>query len=238
MIIRQERCEKISFLGISGKGDTHQKNGKPNQDAIGFNMFEDSFVIAVSDGLGSCNNAHIGAQTAVALCNKIFMEIEDGQLRFRPEDIVKRLSNLWDETFPKIVSKDYSTTLKSAFLKNNEIITVSIGDGLLFTCVNNSVNDLKNTEDAYVNETACLSHGIRPDAFKTACIEKAETVFLCICTDGVSSVISEGRELEFFNELKKAESIHNLDSEIENMLIEMSKYNSDDKTIALVRYER
>jgi hypothetical protein len=54
----------------------------------------------------------------------------------------------------------------------------------------------------------------------------------------VSSTISEGREREFFDEIAGSDNVQKLQTEIESMLVEMSEYNSDDKTIGLVKYER
>jgi len=237
MIIMQEQTENFTFFGISGKGEAHLKAGKPNQDAIGFNALDDSFVIALSDGLGSCSNAQIGAQTAVLLCNNIFIEIANGQLSFESNSIIKRLSDLWNESFPKIVAKEYSATLKAVFLIGSKLIAISVGDGLLFIRSNNTVHTFENTDGNFINETACLSYGMQIDTFKTIEIENTEKPFIFICTDGISSVISEGREQELFEEIERIKTIKELRREIEYMLDKMSEFNSDDKTAGVVRYE-
>jgi len=237
MIVKQELSENLAFLGISVKGEAHLKADKPNQDAIGFNSIDGSFVIAVSDGLGSCNNSQIGAQKAVSLCNEIFIEIMDEQINFKPENIVKRFLVLWNEAFPGVVAKEYSATLKAVFLINNELIAISVGDGLLLIRVDNTVHALGNEGGGFINETDCLSYGMNPDIFKTAGIEKVKGAFVFICTDGVSNTISEGCEHKLIEEIASMENIHELRTEIERMFVEMSRYNSDDKTIGLVKYE-
>jgi len=237
MIIKQEQTENFTFFGVSTKGESHLKADKPNQDAIGFNSLDNSFVIAISDGLGSCSRAHIGAQTAVLLCNNIFIEIANGQLSFESNSIIKRLSGLWKGSFPEIVAKEYSATLKVVFLKDNKLIAISVGDGLLFIRSNNTVHTFENTESNFVNETACLSYGMQVDIFKTIEIENIENLFVFICTDGISSVISEGRERELFEEIGKIKTIKELRGEMEYMLDKMSEFNSDDKTAGVVRYE-
>jgi serine/threonine protein phosphatase PrpC len=236
MIVKQELSENLAFLGISAKGEAHLKIDKPNQDAIGFNSIDGAFVIAVSDGLGSCNNSQIGAQKAVSLCNDIFIEIIDKQISFKPENIVKRFLLLWNETFPGVVAKDYSATLKAVFLLNNELIAISAGDGLLLIRIDNTYHTLDKKEDEFINETVCLSYGMNPDIFKTIKIEKVNCVFVLICTDGVSNTISEGCEQKLTEEILSIKDINELRAEIEKMLIEMSRYNSDDKTIGLVKY--
>jgi serine/threonine protein phosphatase PrpC len=243
MIIKQELSspsepgKKLSFFGISAKGEAHLKLGKPNQDAIGYNSLDDSFVLAVSDGLGSCERSQIGAQKAVSLCNDIFIEIADAQLPFKAESIMERLINLWNESFPALVAKEYSATLKAVFFRNNELIALSVGDGLLFVRANNIVHAIETVESGFVNETACLSNGMRLNVFKTIRIEKVQNAFVFMCTDGVSNSISEGREQEMFEKIATLEDIHELRADMESMLSEMSEYNSDDKTLGLVKYE-
>lgn len=237
MIVKQELNENLTFLGISTKGEAHLKIDKPNQDAIGFNSIDGAFLIAVSDGLGSCNHSQIGAQKAVSLCNDIFIEIIDGQISFKPENIVKRLLVLWNEAFPGVVAKEYSATLKAVFMINNELIAISAGDGLLLIRIDNTVHTLGNEEGEFINETACLSYGMNPEIFKTTRIEKVKRVFVFICTDGVSNAISEGCEHKLVEEINSMENIQELRTEIEKMFVEMSMYNSDDKTIGLVKYE-
>jgi len=238
MIVKHELGEKLTFLGISMKGEAHLKTDKPNQDAVRFNSLGESFVIAVSDGLGSCNSSQIGAQKAVSLCNDIFLEIMDEQICFKPENIVKRLSALWNESFPVVVAKEYSATLKAVFMKNNELIAISAGDGLLLINTDNTVYTLGNEEGDFINETVCLSYGMSHDIFKTIKIEKVKRAFIFICTDGVSSTINKGCEHKLFEEIISMDNIHELHIEVEKMFVEMSKYNSDDKTIGLVKYEQ
>ena len=236
MIVKQELNENLTFLGISEKGEAHLKIDKPNQDAIMFNSIDGAFVIAVSDGLGSCNHSQIGAQKAVSLCNDIFIEIIDEQISFKPEIIVKRLLLLWNESFPEVVAKEYSATLKAVFHINNELVAISAGDGLLLIRIDNTLYTLGNVEGEFINETACLSFGMNSDIFKTTKLEKVKCVFVFICTDGVSNTISEGCEQKLVEEITSIVNIHELCTEIEKMLVEMSRYNSDDKTIGLVKH--
>jgi serine/threonine protein phosphatase PrpC len=237
MIVKQELNENLTFLGISAKGEAHLKIDKSNQDAIMFNSIDGAFVIAVSDGLGSCNHSQIGAQKAVSLCNDIFIEVIDGQISFKPEGIVKRLLMLWDESFPDIVAREYSATLKAVFLINNELIAISAGDGLLLIRIDNTVYTLGNVEGEFINETACLSFGMNHGIFKTAKLEKVKCVLVFICTDGVSNTLNKGCEQKLVEEVASIVKIQDLCTEIEKMFVEMSRYNSDDKTIGLVKYE-
>jgi len=237
MTVRQEEGGKFNFLGITVKGEAHLKTDKPNQDAVGFNSLGESFVIAVSDGLGSCTHSQIGAQKAVSLCNDIFLEIIDEQTCFKPETITKRLTALWNQSFPEAVAWEYSATLKAVFLKNNELIAISAGDGLLLISIDNTVHILGNEEGDFINETACLSYGADAGIFKITRMEKVKRAFVFICTDGVSNTICEGRECKLFEEMVSMENIRELRTEIEKMLVEMSAYNSDDKTIGFLKYE-
>jgi serine/threonine protein phosphatase PrpC len=236
MTVRQERSGKILFLGVSEIGEVHVKNGKPNQDAIGFYSLDDSFFLALSDGLGSRKNSHIGAQTAVSICNDVFLEIISKQLTFESYIIKRRILELWETAFSEVDASDYSATLKVIFLVNNKLIAISIGDGLLFIRAKDDIHTIKNENCNFLNETVCLSANTVTDNFTVFERDITDHVFLLICTDGISNGISQGREQELFEEISASDNFQILHNDIKNMLIEMSNYNSDDKTIGLVRY--
>jgi serine/threonine protein phosphatase PrpC len=235
MIIKQEWVSDISFLGMSDIGESHVKNGKPNQDAVGFLAFNDSFVVAVSDGVGSCENSHIGSQTAILACKYVLTEISDKKLPFNGENIAKRLAELWTQLFPETVSRSYSATLKAVFGNGKDIIAVSIGDGLLFILSGNETLHAPNTEGDFVNETHCLSHGMKAAEFWTGQIAKLDDTVIFLSTDGVSNGIKQGCELEFINQIAKINDIAELEQGFKDFMHKIAECSSDDKTIGFVR---
>ncbi|MFP3041063.1 protein phosphatase 2C domain-containing protein [Treponema primitia] len=235
MTVKQEQADRLSFLGISHIGESHIKKGSQNQDAIAFNLFGDSFFIAVSDGLGSCKRSHIGAQTAVSLCNEIFLKVMDNHLDFLPNVIVDEILALWLKSFSEAELKEYSATLKAVFLKDGTIIAVSIGDGFLFIQTNGKIHTLEGKGGDFVNETECLSYALKESDVKTLKLSKGNELSILLCTDGISSSITDGMEQAFFEEISAIDDIKDLQDQLIAMLSEISKVNTDDKTIGIVK---
>jgi serine/threonine protein phosphatase PrpC len=235
MIVKQVQTDRFSYLGISQVGESHVERIKQNQDAFEFFVLNDSFVIAVSDGLGSCEQSHIGSQTAVLICSFILLEISDDRLDFNPESLTQRFTVLWTGAFPPNMSCTYSSTLKAVFVKGNELIAISIGDGLLVVLSGEEMILAPTAEGNFINETDCLSYAMRPDVFWTRSIPKKDNTVIFLSTDGVSNGILQGRESEMVREIAVMKDVSRLRHEIENMLNEMSKYNSDDKTVGVVK---
>ena len=234
MIYKQAQSNRFTFLGVSKTGDAHINSGRQNQDAIEFFALEDSFVVAVSDGLGSCERSQIGSRTAVLICSQILLEIEDERLEFECESVVQRFTELWTAAFSQSISKKYSATIKAVFAKGNKLIAISIGDGLLCILSGEETIFAPITEGDFINETVCLSHRMKPDVLWTGSITRENGTVIFLSTDGVASGISEGRELELVLEIGATKDISELKHGIENMLTEMEKYNSDDKTVGVV----
>mgnify|MGYP000970312122 CR=1 FL=1 len=238
MMTRQEQTNGLSFLGLSQEGESHRKSGKPNQDAVEFFTLEGAFLVAVSDGLGSCALSHIGSQSAMIICKQVLLEILDERLPFAPESISRRLAELWTDQFSKVVSKEYSTTLKAVFGYRNELVTISIGDGLLVVLSGDEVLTALDIGNGFVNETVCLSHGMKPKTFWSGKIAKRNGLLVFLSTDGISSGITEGREVEFVKQIAGMKRVGKLKNSLERMLTEISKYNADDKTVGIVRFEQ
>ncbi len=58
------------------------------------------------------------------------------------------------------------------------------------------------------------------------------------CTDGIANNIQEGREIDLVREIETQCKPQDLKSEIESLVVDISEYSSDDRTIGVVRYER
>lgn len=62
-----------TFVAVSDTGIHHQVNHIPNQDAVDYVVLEDDFVLAVSDGVGSCKKADVGSKAAVSAAKTVFL---------------------------------------------------------------------------------------------------------------------------------------------------------------------
>jgi serine/threonine protein phosphatase PrpC len=236
MIIKREQSGNLSFFGISEIGEAHLKNSKPNQDAAGFLALSGSFVAAVSDGVGSCERSHIGSQAAILVCKRALTEIADGKLPFDCESIADRIAELWTQNFSEAVSRSYSATLKAVFGHEDSIIALSAGDGLLFILSDDWLLSAPSDDGCFANVvTDCLSYGMKASVFWTEKITKQDGTVIFLCTDGVSNAMVQGRELDFIREIAAQEDITELEREIKEMLIKMAEFNSDDKTLGVVK---
>lgn len=238
MIVKQEQAKGLSFLGLSQQGESHKKSGKPNQDAVEFFALDDFFMLAVSDGLGSCAQSHIGAHTATTICKQVILEILDERLPFASQSITRRLTELWNQQFPPIISRDYSSTLKAVLGNQSEIFAVSIGDGILIVLSGDEVICSASSESGFANETSCLSNDMKQTVFWTGRIARRDSCTIFLSTDGVSSGITEGREIEFVREVAAIRKNEKLKNSLQKMLFEISKYNADDKTLGIVKCEQ
>ena len=59
-----------------------------------------------------------------------------------------------------------------------------------------------------------------------------------LCTDGVANGITEGMELELVRELETKIEGALLKEELEKLVVSISDYNMDDRTVGVVKYER
>jgi serine/threonine protein phosphatase PrpC len=236
MIIKRELSGGLSFFGISEIGEAHLKNGKPNQDAVGFLALDGSFTAAVSDGIGSCERSHVGSQAAILVCKRALTEIVDEKLPFDCESIAGRIAELWTQFFSEAVSKNYSATLKAVFGHGDDIIALSVGDGLLLIFSGGGMLLSPSDDGCFANVvTDCLSYGMNASVFWTEKITKRNDTVIFLCTDGVSNVLTQGREQEFIREIAAQEDIAEFERDVKGMLIKMAEFNSDDKTIGVVK---
>ena len=54
MISKEEQRGDLYAVIVTDIGVSHRLSNKPNQDAVLYSFLEDDFVLAVSDGVGSC----------------------------------------------------------------------------------------------------------------------------------------------------------------------------------------
>ena len=127
MISNEENKDGLYVLSISDTGVSHRIAGKPNQDSIAFVVEGQDFVIAVSDGVGSCKHAEMGSRFAVDAVIKLFTEnVYKG--RNAVEDLPELIIDEWLSAIEENNPDDYCATLKAAIKRGNQIMMISIGD--------------------------------------------------------------------------------------------------------------
>ena len=130
MISNEENKDGLYVLSISDTGVSHRIVGKPNQDSVAFVVEGQDFVIAISDGVGSCKHAEMGSRFAVDAVVKLFTEdVYKG--RNAVEDLPNLIIDEWLNNIGENNPDDYCATLKAAIKRGNQVMMISVGDGLL-----------------------------------------------------------------------------------------------------------
>jgi serine/threonine protein phosphatase PrpC len=95
-----KRTSQWQAVGQSVRGASHERSGRPNQDAIGWlpgSGAGPSLVLAVADGHGSArySRSDVGATLAVATATKLIHEFLAGQADADNLSLIKRAAEEW-----------------------------------------------------------------------------------------------------------------------------------------------
>ncbi len=240
MISEEERLGDYTFVVISDDGLNHRLNSVPNQDAVMYVVDDDDYAIAVSDGVGSCSMSDIGSKKAVETIKSIFWGLRNKELEFDQDTIVGSIIETWKTYVDDENIDNYCATLKAGIKIGNRLLLVSIGDGLLAVSSNGLHEMAPYDQDPFLNLTSCLNSNVKKSDFWLS-VFKLDTYVpyvLFLCTDGVANGISEGKELELVREIEINIDNSILKEELEKMIIDISDYSSDDRSLGVVKYER
>ena len=237
MISNERKIGDNIFITISEEGISHRRGNIPNQDAVMYNTFGKDYVIAVSDGVGSCVKADIGSKAAVESVRKVFNLLESGELEIENKSIITNIIKFWNDLITDDVN-DCCATLKAAIKINNKMILFSIGDGLLIVISNGITKAAPIEESCFINQTSCLNKNVDYSDFwiSTFLIDEKTPHVVFMCTDGVSNGITEGQELNLVRELETNIDYSLLKKELEELIITISQFNADDKSLGVVKY--
>lgn len=239
MITEVKSGGRFSAISLTKIGDHHEKMGSPNQDAIIVDLVGDDFLIAVSDGVGSCKKSEIGSNAAVLICAELFKEIKEGGFVQNSRAIIQEIIKRWKGQF-KDNCDEYCATLKVAMKLGRKALLISLGDGFVAVTSEGMKTISPKENSTFTNETKCLDGKVSVEDFWTGSfnfdINTSYTVMAC--TDGVANGIKQGDELVFVEEIECNISSENLQNEIIEFIKDISKYSFDDKTLGVVKYER
>ncbi len=239
MTSTEERCGDLTLVTTSDIGIRHLQNNVVNQDAALCFAYDGDFVLAVSDGVGSCRKADEGAKLAVFAAKKCFEEIRAGELSFEAQEVVRFLLEQWRCSLDPEHINDYCATFKTAIKIGGKIILISIGDGFIAITSRglSLISPLEEME--FINQTTCLRDNVSAEEFWTEefLLDTYVPYVVFACTDGVSNGIQEGRELELLQEIEEIIPASELKTEIESFIADLSEYSADDRTIGVVKYE-
>lgn len=240
MISKKEHHEDCTFVVVSDIGVSHRIHEIANQDAADYVSKDGDFALAVSDGVGSCKKAEVGSAAAVEAVNRVFLSQQGKTLPSALTEITGRIIDEWKLLLAGANPDDCCATLKAAMKFGDKLLLLSVGDGLLAvsSCGMKCCAPTDNT--LFTNQTQCLNSSIKEDDFWTSVFKLDIYVPYVVfaCSDGVSNGIQEGREMDLIKEIETQVTASELQSELEALLVDISEYSTDDRTVGVVKYER
>lgn len=239
MISQEEHTQGYTFVTVSELGSIHLQNNLPNQDAVSYKIIDCDFTLVVSDGVGTCPNADIGAKRAVEAVQIVFSRIKQGISHPERLDILKQIIQNWKGQNKNERIDDYCATLKAVMKLGNKFLFFSIGDGLLTFSSDGFKIIAPSDNTLFLNQTHCLNEHVAPADFWTDEILLNTDVpyTILLCTDGVTNGILEGQEIELVHEIEKSIASSALRGEVELFIKSLAEVSSDDRTIGVVKYE-
>ena len=240
MISKKENHADCTFVVVSDTGVSHRVKGVPNQDAADYVSINGDFALAVSDGVGSCKKAELGSAAAVEAIKRVFFFLQGQPFPSVLTKITRRIVDEWVSLLAGANPDDCCATLKAAMKLGDKLLLISVGDGLLAVSSSGMKCCAPSENTLFTNQTQCLNSSIKEDDFWTSVFKLDIYVPYVVfaCSDGVSNGIQEGREMDLIKEIETQITASELQSELETLLVDISDYSSDDRTVGVVKYER
>ena len=240
MISKKENHADCTFVVVSDTGVSHRVKGVPNQDAADYISINGDFALAVSDGVGSCKKAELGSAAAVEAIKRVFLSLQGQPFPSVLTKITRLIVDEWMSLLVGANPDDCCATLKAAMKLGDKLLLISVGDGLLAVSSSGMKCCAPSENTLFTNQTQCLNSSIKEDDFWTSVFKLDIYVPYVVfaCSDGVSNGIQEGREMDLIKEIETQITASELQSELETLLVDISDYSSDDRTVGVVKYER
>lgn len=240
MISRQEQHGSYTSVIITDTGVSHRTRHISNQDAVTFVAFEDDYVLAVSDGVGSCAKAEVGSNAAILAAETVFAEVRRSAAATNKDFIANRIISEWNQHLQGNDPDDCCATLQLAMKIADRMLMVSIGDGLLVVTSQGDVCRAPAGDQLFINETSCLCKNITTDDiwYTEYPLEGRRSYAVFACSDGVANGLMEGCETDMVRAIESDTTQEEMRRELEDMIVEISRYSADDRTLGAVKYEQ
>ena len=153
-----------SGWGASARGPEHVRTGIPNQDAWMIRRFRDGIAVAVSDGLGSCGHADVGARAACVAVG----EAAGIHFQHAPADLTRMpvlVQHLWRLLLAGHDPADCSATCLFVAARDGAgTVLAQLGDGLIAACQDDGTVDLlmPDKSESFANIVPPQSNRDRP----------------------------------------------------------------------------
>lgn len=235
---------KVNIYCKSNIGARNIEIGAENQDTFEARVDDNYIVVAVADGLGSCDLSKTGANQAVKLlCDWVgqelveFKEIDNDIGRILCNRIIDRWKKTIGEDFPR-----YDTTLLFFIYIKETMLIGGIGDGILLLDLDGGFRNLSLQDKIFSNQTPSIGSTKAKEEFRVDLIRDVkinDSIIAVIATDGIADDIDEHNQEKLVAYIKDfiikrgfEEATKEIDQWVDNW---KSLHNSDDKTIAIIQ---
>lgn len=198
-MIEEMNCYKVKTY--TKTGEYHTNNRTENQDAVIHAENEEFKIIALADGVSSCENGKAGAEIACRTVRDIFLSCGEIFFAYPHEqtaylilaEIVRNLSAAAKQNNASVAS--YSSTLCLVCLekRTGRVFTFQLGDSNIFFLSSSGFRAI----NAKKFNNLCFT--TYPDADEQTCIGVFETKNIdgiMICSDGAWQLLYDKNALE------------------------------------------
>jgi len=220
----------MQYGGFSLQGTYHDTN----QDSFLSCCFDNGYILAVSDGLGSKENSKKGSQ---CLCESA-LELVLSNINFDNTKIyLEELHSIWCKKLSdEKISECYCTAL-ICVVTSNKILVARLGDGfvaLITDSDNIALFDRK--EEYFANETDCMLENFYSEQWECKIIENCGFKGAIACTDGVGiNPNTEDGYIAFTRDFIEGYIGGTADATNEDISAWLSEWpGNDDKTIGYI----
>ncbi len=181
-------------IGYSCQGQAHLRTGLPNQDCWLQAGAEDYMLVAVSDGMGSCPQARLGAQAtcqAFQAAAKEFLACGQGELIVDdPRGYLQRVAALRTEIIRTkgVELHDADSTGLLAFFYEDRVLLAQLGDGVVLAidALGGLLRILHDGKDqSFLNQVRGFGSSGVARGWKAAVLPQVLVEAVLLCTDGV-----------------------------------------------------
>lgn len=221
--------------GHSVCGSYHDKD----QDCFIAERTEKGWLIAVSDGVGSCEFSEIGSRAACRSIRELITEY--GGIPQDTEGFFAELHERWLSNITSLPEKhdvsDCYATLLFCYLEGNRAFAARLGDGYIALRAGDSCLVLfDDKSDHLLNETDSLYEEHTPSAWEVVDVELDQLTIAIVCTDGLTVYPYEQATINQLLDDLVAEYSSASQQDIINDIIRWLPewMSNDDKTIAFM----
>lgn len=225
--------------GASAVGRAHLRIGLECQDAHGWRLLPDGFVIAIADGAGSRPRSGEGARTAVSAALEAAGQTSDmTQLITVSREAIERLA---DEAGEEIGA--FATTLAVVYCCDNRFSAAQVGDGIVVIKRDSVSEPFSNIspdqKGEFANETTFITSNTWKNSVRMYDESPVKLEGVVMSTDGLRYKIladissSELYEAFFEDIIAYCSSTSADDGAIGRFLGNLDDQTGDDKTLVV-----